>query len=62
MAPHPVQVEITPIKPWPTGHAHFPPPPRRFRVLDFLKAPAILEAAEPLRDQLKRALALRLTG
>jgi NTE family protein len=28
----------------------------RFRVLDFLKAPAILEAAEPLRDQLKRAL------
>jgi NTE family protein len=28
----------------------------RFRVLDFLKAPAILEAAAPLRDQLKRAL------
>lgn len=34
----------------------------RFRVLDFLKAPAILEAAEPLRDQLKRALASRLSG
>jgi NTE family protein len=32
----------------------------RFRVLDFLKAPAILEAAAPLRDQLKRALAARL--
>jgi len=33
----------------------------RFRVLDFLKAPAILEAAGPLRDQLRRALAARLT-
>jgi NTE family protein len=32
----------------------------RFLVLDFLKAPAILEAAAPLRDQLKRALAARL--
>ena len=34
----------------------------RFRTLDFLKAAEILAAAEPIKDQLKRALALRLEG
>jgi NTE family protein len=32
------------------------PPPNPFRVLDFLKAAAILRAAEPVRDDVKRAL------
>lgn len=34
----------------------------RFRTLDFLKAAEILAASEPIKDQLKRALALRLDG
>lgn len=34
----------------------------RYRTLDFLKAAEILEAAEPIKDQLKRAIALRLEG
>ena len=34
----------------------------RFRTLDFLKAGEILAAAEPIKEQLKRALALRLEG
>ena len=34
----------------------------RFRTLDFLKAAEILAAAEPIKEQLKRALALRLDG
>jgi NTE family protein len=34
----------------------------RFRTLDFLKAAEILAAAEPVKEQLKRALALRLEG
>lgn len=32
----------------------------RFRTLDFLEAQAILDAAEPMKDDLKRALAARL--
>ena len=34
----------------------------RFRTLDFLKAAEILAAAEPIKEQLKRALSLRLEG
>lgn len=34
----------------------------RFRTLDFLKAAGILAAAEPIKEQLKRTLALRLEG
>lgn len=34
----------------------------RYRTLDFLKAAEILAAADPIKDQLKRALALRLDG
>lgn len=34
----------------------------RFRTLDFLKAAEILAAAEPIKDHVKRALALRLEG
>jgi NTE family protein len=34
----------------------------RFRTLDFLKAGEILAAAEPIKEQLKRALALRMEG
>jgi NTE family protein len=32
------------------------PPPNAFRVLDFMKASAIIKAAEPMKDDVKRAL------
>lgn len=34
----------------------------KYRTLDFLKAGEILKVSEPIKDQLKRALALRLEG
>jgi NTE family protein len=37
-------------------------PPNSFRVLDFMKVPAILKSAEPLKDDLKRQLDRVLAG